>query len=247
MRTRLALVSVGLVLTLASSASATHGGIHPTFRSETVYFHCTGPTKVSNLNNINAQGVGMDTPTGWDTNAPTQSVQQGAGCGAIDLGAVRNAGLVDGYFKGKFTGNLRDLTLRVHNLLLSRARNTPTLGVKISALEIDGNLVVDNQAVQVTPVLSSTGASELVELSVTGLGSATEIKDANGNVIDVQTTGLATEDGDGTTPHEITIYLDTDPNQQQSAWVWDTTEVPSGIVFNPPTLAAAQIAATPPA
>jgi hypothetical protein len=223
MRTRLALVTAGLVLALAGPASAA-----PTFRTETVYFHCTGPTKVSNLNNINAQGVGMDTPTAWDTNAPTQSVQQGAGCGAIDVGAVRNAGLVDGYFKGKFTGNLRDLTLRVHNLLLSRARNTPTLGVKISALEIDGNLVVDNQAVNVTPVVSSTGASEYVELSVTGIG-------------------LAPEDGDGTTAHEITIYLDTDPNQQQGAWVWDTTEVPSGIVFNPPTLAAAQIAATPPA
>jgi hypothetical protein len=241
MRTRLSLVAAGLVLVLAGPASATHGGIHPTFRNETVYFHCTGPTKISNLNNINAQGQA------WDTNAPTQSVQQGAGCGAIDFGAVRNAGLVDGYFKGKFTGNLRDLTLRVHNLLLGRARNTPQLTVKISELEIDGALVVDNLTANVTPVVSSTGASELVELSITGIGSATEVKDANGNVIDVQTSGLATEDGDGTTVHDITIYLDTDPNQQQSAWVWDTTEVPSGIVFNPPTLAAAQIAATPPA
>jgi hypothetical protein len=219
MRTRLALVSVGLVLALADPASAV-----ATFRTETVYFHCSGPTKVSNVNNAAAD----DAPTGWNTTAPTQSVQQGAGCGAIDIGAVRNTGQVDAFFKGTFTGNLRDLTLRVHNLLLSRARTTPTLGVKISALEIDGALVVDNQAVNVTPVLSSTGASESVELSVTGIG-------------------LASEEGDGTTAHEITIYLDTDPSQTQSAWVWDTTEVPSGIVFNPPTLAAAQIAATPPA
>ena len=243
MPTRLALVAAGLVLVLAGPASATHGGIHPTFRNETVYFHCTGPTKVSNVNNAAAD----DHPTGWNTTAPTQSVQQGAGCGAIDLGAVRNTGQVDAVFAGTFTGNLRDLTLRVHNLVLGRARTTPTFTVKVSELHIDGSLVVDNQTANVTPVLSSTGASELVEVSVTGIGSATEVKDANGNVIDVQTTGLATEDGDGTTAHEILIYLDTDPNQSQSAWVWDTTEVPSGIVFNPPTLAAAQIAATPPA
>lgn len=246
MRKHLAWVAAAGVVALAAPALATHGGIHPTFRTETVYFHCTGPTKVSNLNNVNAQGQGMDTPTAWDTNAPTQSVQQGAGCGAIDIGALRNAGLVDGYFKGKFTGNLRDLTLRVHNLLLGRVRNTADMTVKISELDIDGTLFVDNQTVNVTPVVSSTGLSEYVELSITDIGSATEVRDAQGNVIDVTTTGLATEDGDGTVVHEITIYLDSDPNTQQSGWVWDTTEVPSGIVFNPPSLAAAKIAATPP-
>lgn len=97
----------------------------------------------------------------------------------------------------------------------------------MSRLVIDGALFVDNVAVNVTPVVSSTGLSELYELSITGIG-------------------LATEDGDGTTVHEITVYLDTDPSQANSIWVWDTTEVPSGIVFNPATLATAQIQATPP-
>jgi hypothetical protein len=36
---------------------------------------------------------------------------------------------------------------------------------------------------------------------------------------------------------------DTDVKTKLGAWVWDTTEVQSGITFNPPTLAAAKMAA----
>lgn len=78
--------AVAILVALAAPASAV-----PTFRSETVYFHCTGSTKVSNANNAASDS----TPTTWNTTAPAQSVQQGAGCGAIDLGAVRNSGRVD--------------------------------------------------------------------------------------------------------------------------------------------------------
>jgi hypothetical protein len=41
----------------------------------------------------------------------------------------------------------------------------------------------------------------------------------------------------------VTVVLDSAVAEQASGWVWDTTEVPSGITFNPPTLAAAKIAA----
>jgi hypothetical protein len=232
-------LAVCLAALAAGPAAATHGGIHPTFRKEAVYFHCAGPTKVSNVNNAAADNA----PAPWDTNPPAQSVTEGAGCGAIDLGVVRDTGYVDAFFKGTFTGNIRDITVSLHHLLLGRARQAPGYTVKVQWLEIDGVPLIENLPIPVTPVLSSTGASELVEFSITDIGSATEIKDADGNVIDVKTTGLATEDGDGTTVHEVMLMIDTDPNETNSIWVWDTTEVPSGIVFNPDTLASARLKA----
>ena len=213
---------LSLTILTAAPAAATHGGIHPTFRKESVYFHCAGPTKVSNVNNAAADGA----PATWNTTPPSQSATAGAGCGAIDVGAVRATGQVDAIFKGTFTGNLRDLTVNLHSLLLSRARTSANMTVKVQWLEIDGAAVIENTPLEVTPVVSSTGASELVSFSITGLGAAN-----------------ATEDGDGTTVREIMLMIDTDPNQANTIWVWDATEVPSGIEFNPDTLAAAKLRA----
>lgn len=243
-RTASLLAPLTLIL-LAAPALATHGGIHPTFRAESVYFHCTGPTKVYNVNWFAGGG-----PAPWDTNAPTQSYTQGAGCGSLDtfFYGTANDNPYDAVFQGTFTGNLRDITVRLHNLLLGRARaesQTP-LGVR---LLIDGEPYLPGAygtRVNVTPVLSSTGLSEYLEFSVTGLGSATEILDDQGNVIDVATTGLATEDGDGTTQHEILLTITPFFTPLINAFVWDATEIASGIVFNPATLANAKVQATLP-
>lgn len=111
-------------------------------------------------------------------------------------------------------------------------------------LLIDGEELLTNAGrnAVVTPVLSSTGASEYLEFSITNLGFANDVLDANGNVVDVNTGGLAKEDGDGTAERSVMLVLDSAVAEQASGWVWDTTEVPSGITFNPPTLAAAKIA-----
>jgi hypothetical protein len=98
------LLGVGLVMALAGPAAADHGGIHPTFREERAYIHCAGPTKVHNVNII------TDGPAPWDTEAPTQSVQEGAGCGAFDAGALRGTNqenIYDAVFRGEFAGTWR--------------------------------------------------------------------------------------------------------------------------------------------
>ena len=237
--------TIGLfaALVLAQPALATHGGVHPTFRTESVYFHCNGPTKLQNVNWF------VSGPTPWNTTRPSQSVQAGAGCGALEPGAYRNNSAApdqsyDPVFRGTFVGNLRSMTISVHNLLLSRARTEGTFPVRVRLL-IDGEELLTNagRSVSVTPVLSSTGASELFEFSITNLGFANEVVDANGNVVDVKTGGHAKENGDGTTERTILVVIDSLVANQASAWVWDTTEVPSGITFNPPTLAAAKVAA----
>jgi hypothetical protein len=135
------------------------------------------------------------------------------------------------------------MTVSVHNLVLSRARTTGTFTVRVRLL-IDGEELLTNAGrnVTVTPVLSSTGASELFEFSITNLGFANEVLDSSGNVVDVKTGGHAKENGDGITERTVMLVIDSAVAEQASAWVWDTTEVPSGITFNPSTLAAAKIA-----
>lgn len=223
--------------------AAADTSVLPTFRAEDNYFHCTGQFKVENLNNA----ADDTTPATWNTTKPTKSVTDGEGCGALDVAAVREAGNVDAYFSGTFTGNIRDLTIHLYSFILSQARAPSTpLTVKVARLDVDGETYVTNTAVNVTPTITNMGATESVDLSVTGLGFANPIYDANGNLVDVEKGGLATEDGDGTTQHQIVFYIDSDPNQTNTFWVWDTSEVPAGITFNPGQLAAAKIPATLP-
>ncbi len=236
-----AAIGILVVLAFAQPAVATHGGIHPTFRQENVYFHCNTPTKLQNVNWFSSGTVR------WDMNAPTQSVQGGAGCGALEPGAYRNDAPNspwDPVFEGTFTGNLRSMTVRLHNLVLSQARTATTFTVRVRLL-IDGQelLTPTGRNAVVTPVASSTGASELFEFSIRNLGFADEVLDPEGNVVDVQTGGLATENGDGEIERAVTLVIDSFTATQASAWAWDTTEVPSGITFNPPTLAAAKVTA----
>jgi hypothetical protein len=185
----------------------------------------------------------------WDTSAPTQSVQAGAGCGTLD-GPLTNTATIenpnDGAWRGTFTGNLKNLTVEAHMIDLGLSRSDDTFGLQI-ALIIDGNVWVDRTTSIDAPLTrSSTAASGSFKFSITGLGNFTNVLDANGNIVDVKTQGLVTEDGDGTEEHTITLGL-RGFAEYPTAWVWDTTEVPAGITFNPATLQPLKVAATPPA
>ncbi|HEX9823397.1 MAG TPA: hypothetical protein VGB51_03270 [Actinomycetota bacterium] len=250
MKTRLLTMLVVLLAALGAPASATHGGIHPTFRSERVYFHCTGATKLYNINYWISESN-----TGWSTTPPAQSVQEGAGCGGLEYGGFTNEAY-DVVFEGTFTGNLRDMTIDVHQLLLGNARQATTETLRLNAW-IDGVPIfpvgtqpTNGRTVTVAPVRSSSGASERFLFSITNLGFARDIFDADGKLIDVETGGVALEDGDGSAEHTFLLYLGTHGNTTSAdlktklgAWVWDTTEVPSGITFNPSTLEPARVAA----
>jgi hypothetical protein len=245
-----ALVAGILVLLAAAPAAATHGGIHPTFRDEHVYFHCTGPTKLYNVN----YWVPDQNITGWNTTAPSGSVEEGAGCGGLEYGGWTNRSY-DVAFGGTFIGNVRDLTFEIHQLLLGNARSASTETLRLQGW-IDGiplfpvgTLPADGRTVTVTPVASSSGASERFEFSITNIGYAHDVRDAQGNLIRVDRGGAALEDGNGIEEHTFLFYVgthgdrDADVKTKLGAWAWDTTEVPSGITFNPSTLAAAKVAA----
>ena len=199
--------------------------IPPTFRSERVYFHC-GATKVANPDMH--QGVAPS----WNTTAPTQSVQTGAGCGAVDPTGVAGTATVsafDGAWQGTFTGNVKSITVEAHMIYVGAARAAGVFGAQVR-LAIDGAEVIPAGAtrlVRVTPVKSSTGVSEMIRFTISGLEQFTDIEEADGATQRTFTLTLHSQ------------YVDQNP---LTAWVFDTTEVPSGLTFNPAVSEAVVIA-----
>ncbi|MGH2710987.1 MAG: hypothetical protein ACRDH9_07285 [Actinomycetota bacterium] len=234
-----AILAIAATLPLASPASATHAGIHPTFRPETTYFACA--QKVNNLNAV--QGAYPS----WSTTAPTQSFQAGAGCGHLDVlvYGTQPATPYDLVYNGTFTGNIQNMKFELHNLLLSQVRVAGTfsvgLRVSIDGEHLFGDGTTQGLEIALTPELSSTGLTEKMTFSIQKIGCAKEIKDASGNVIDVKTDGFATEDGDGEEEHSIQVTIDQFYLDQAAAWVWGATEIPGGITFNSPTLAPTKV------
>ena len=213
MRPRIASLTAFLVLlALAAPAAADHVEFHPTLRTEQDFFHCIDPVKVQNL--YAAQGQ----YPGWDTTAPDQSVTDGAGCGFYDnlgAGPFGTPGPpFDAIWQGTFAGNLDKITVELHRLLPD-GRGGTLLNTNIPVvLTVDGTILYDGD-VPMTFTASATGASERMRFSFTGLG-------------------LLTEDGDGTRQRTIRLEV-SGYNETQAAWVFDTTEVPAGMTFNPET------------
>lgn len=241
---------------LAAPAAGTHGGNHPTFRQERVYFHCNGDTKVYNANWL-AQAGGEAAYVPWNTTPPPGSVTTGAGCGGADVGQISNE-FYDVVFLGTFTGNLRDVTVQLDEFIVNQMRENVT-DVRLRVYgEIDGEPIFPGgtpdtgytgRTVTVTPTRVNSGATDRYIFSITNLGYAIDIFDEDGNLIDVETGGMALENGNGVNEHYLRLlvgidsFFGEDPPTGTTTWVWDTTEVPSGLTFNPSGLAAAKVAA----
>lgn len=235
------LISAAAIAVSTLPASATHEGPHPTARTERTYVHCGGPTKVENVN------LFLSGRPSWNTTPPSASYTLGGGCGALDPGALRGGfpqaePIYDAVFRGTFTGNIRNLTIEAHNLLLSRARSQETFTIRLQIF-VDGERIMPTSGpslgIPVTPELSSSGLSEKFLISVPDLGCTRDVFDEEGNLIDVVTGGLMRDHGDGQTVREVEVHLDSHFTDRASAWVWDATEIPTGITFNPLALAGA--------
>jgi hypothetical protein len=237
---RPALLALAAASTLVAAGTATAStDTAPVFSSERVYFHCTGPTKATNAN----LAAGSAIPT-WDTSAPTGSVSGGAGCGTADPAFLVDGTAekptptnLDGVWSGTFTGNLRSITVEAHAIYTGAARSGAFQFGVTPVVFVDGKRMVSDPAtLRVTPVPSSTRASEKITFTLAGL-NLTEDLDKDGKA----------DAGPGTTKRTITVQL---RNQFADvngvvAWVFDTTEVPSGLTFNPgsPELVTAKLVA----
>ena len=210
-------------LMTVSPASALHGptGVDftPNDRLERVYFHCEGAAKL--------HSSVQDASIPWNTTAPTQSVQAGAGCGTLDNGLWGNnqVSVQDSHFQGSFAGNIDKITVEAHNIYLGPGRQSGSFTVNVR-LAIDGEPILGaaGKNVTVTPVRSSTGASEMIKFTIKGLNLMNEANDIEHDV-------LMTLNGGAFVASAVVFPV----HDSQSIWVYDTTEVPSGLTFNPLT------------
>ena len=214
-----ALLALALV---AAPAAAEDETFVPNLRTEQVWFHCEGDTKVHDSVSNGA--------IGWDTTAPTQSVTAGAGCGTVDnpLQGNNQVSVQDSHFGGYYDGNLDTMTVELHNIYVGAARAQGPLTFNIR-LAVDGTPVLGagGKEVTVTPVRSATGASEMVRFTIAGIGLIDELSNFEHDVLMTVTGG-----GIATTTPAFPV------RDTLSGWVYDTTEVPAGIVFNPATAEA---------
>lgn len=184
--------------------------------TERVYFHCADDTvKLANVTSIGGQ------PPSFDTTPPDQSVADGAGCGALDTGltgASDDNPLYDAPFAGIWfppseseVTDLDSMTVRMHVIDAGLARALDEF-VFEAHLRVNGKVLIPrDQELRVTPVPSETGLSREIVFTVEGIG-----------LEDIEYAHV-----------QLTLYGYVDYNN--NAWVWDTTEVPSGIEFNPAT------------
>ncbi|MFN2543400.1 MAG: hypothetical protein ABR600_02355 [Actinomycetota bacterium] len=222
----------------ASAAKFAAGTLYPPqFRNQQVYFHCAGTTKVGNVS-LAAE----DAIPSWNTTAPAGSVTDGDGCGTGDANGVAlvidpQENPTDGVWRGTFTGNLDRLTVTLYNFAnigTARADGASALGVR---LNIDGAAVTGDgsDSHDITATDSNSGATQTYTFSVTDLGFAEPNEDVDGDGI-----------GDnpfGTQQHTLTLTVDGYNVDQNAlgAWVYDASEIDSGISFNPGALAATVI------
>jgi hypothetical protein len=196
-----------LVALLAVPVGATEPD-PPTLRTERTYFACGDVNKVRTVNGLQ---VAYDT---WDLTVPTTSFTAGGGCGttAAPIGDPE----LNGTWEGTFAGNLDRMAVEVHiiDVGLSRAEVDYAL---VPTLEIDNVPVPLDTGefgfVEVETVRSDTNLTVRGRFTITGLN-------------------LKTEPGDGTTERKVRLSL-SGTSADSGAFVWDATEVPSGITFNP--------------
>jgi hypothetical protein len=203
------LLAAALALVLAVPAGASSaGGDEPTLRSERVYFACPA-TNAKVHNAEQAQGRYAS----WRLTAPTTSFTAGGGCGTVDApvtsGNPRNA--FDAAWTGTFTGNLGRMVVEAHSL--DTATRVLTRSSRFTVVvQVDGATVL-SKIVTVPYTRSSTQLSQQMVFTVDQLP-------------------FVVEQGDGTRQRTVTVAFSSSSDQGAHGFVWDATEVPSGITFN---------------
>jgi hypothetical protein len=185
-----------------------------------VWFH-EGETKVGNLADRSDQA-----PAPFDTTAPATSVTGGAGAGALSTTGATESLVADTANTARFAGTVEGCldTLLVEMYAFQPTNRTGTSGsLAESQHSFGGALTIDGTRIELLgPIESKTvpnpggSATYRIRYAITDIRERMERK---GLTLD----GL----------HEIGLemtawYVNTD----NAVYVWDTTEVPSGMTFN---------------
>ena len=216
-------LTVGMLSCLMAFAVATPASAQTEevqFRKERVYFHCADDLAVSNVSSY------LGSVPGWDTSPPNQRLSQGGGCFSAET-AVRNQPGISGLdtqWRGWFTGNVRSLTIHLHEV---SHEATATGGT----VELIVRLIVDGKERLVSSATKIPALDAPLEVGGQPVNGAA-------HTVTFSVTGLVIEDmpGTGTVQHEyfLEIRTTTDSN---NVWGYDAVEFDAGITFNPTKLA----------
>ena len=196
-----ALLVAASVVAVAPLAPASAAGT----QMQRVYFQCAG----SKVTNTSGQ------PAGWASTPPTESINNGAGCGFADATGVNaSAGGVDlraARFAGMHTGNIGSVNVRLDTLTVGSAQVGGRAEFDIT-LKVDGRDSLSGaRRVSVQPIRGVSGQFQSYFFTVVGLPYMSTAEDRSHQV-------------------ELTAEI---VDQPLVDWVYGAKEVPSGIDFNP--------------
>lgn len=171
----------------------------------------------------NVDGVALESFPTWDTTPPEQSVAEGAGGGylsnsVLDLampGDPNNAAT----FEGTFAGSLENMAVTLYAFVPGRSADGADHSTHIILYVDDMQLPLVDLGDQ--PVNTTAGGHAVLKLdfAFTGIHDLLE--------------GYGMDPGDAETEHQIRLQVASWYHaRDESIYVYDTTEVPSGIVFN---------------
>lgn len=184
------------------------------------YFHAAD-TKASNLGTVEGSPHGLPS---WDAEAPTTSVSGGGGAGFLSNSIVTQGPGGDqgrAVFEGTFDGIVDVLDVDLHLM----GPVPTTAAVYNVTLEIDGIPYAEAQELEIVAAEepNATGAAKRLDFAITGLAE------------------ILIDDFGATEASALTYRLEVEPTyivNDTALFVFDTTEVPGGITFNPASLPA---------
>lgn len=164
----------------------------------------------------------------WNITAPATSYTGGAGCGFADpgwLGNTADNGAADLVATGTYAGNLDRIAVHLHTIDGAYTRSGVVPGTIGLQVEVDGEIIYESSAddgLTVDVTRSETGATGLIEATITDINKLTE-------------EDLAT--------HDVIVRASTFFSDDVNGRVWGASEIDSGVTFNPTKVAGTRVRA----
>lgn len=185
-------------------------------------------TKFSNLGRVdNELGAGVHSFPTWDEEPPAQSVTEGAGAGFLGSDGLRlllnaagphNEAHGGATFEGTFDGDIDNLAVDLYFFMpFSNALGTTDHTIYLTVL-VDGAPVYETTADEWDSIATSPSGDAVF----LGQFALTDVHQR------LRQFNMADRDSYEVTLHVQPIFIDVD----NVVYVFDTTEVPSGITFN---------------
>lgn len=187
----------------------------PKLRAERVFLECKSPTRLGNVAGL------ADGPVAWSTTPPPGPVTSGDGCFQADwtnAGEAADDTTQALVMAGTVRGRLDSMNVRLYGLSVGDGEEWD-LGVRVT---IDGKEVIPwATPITVRSRTSNSGVTSTLEFGLDDIA-----------LVGPKHAG----------EHKIEISVTLEGSGRTGAFGWGATQIPSGLHFNPPLAAVAQLA-----